>query len=67
MTRTEYGTLLGESLSNDECIRLFDTTKDELLENRYKWNQSLEVAYQEFMDNGGDDMVGDLESTEDEF
>ena len=67
MERIEYGRLLGENLSEDECMRLFGISKEDFLDDNYKWTQSLEVAYQEFMDNQmSDDMIGDYAVNEDD-
>lgn len=51
MERTEYMVMVGECLSEDECMRLFERSKDELKEGTAVWNQSLEIAYNEYCDN----------------
>ena len=55
MERTEYMVMVGECLSEDECMRLFERSKDELKEGTAVWNQSLEIAYNEYCDNEEDD------------
>lgn len=55
MERTEYMIMVGECLSEDECMRLFERSKDELKEGTAVWNQSLEIAYNEYCDNQDED------------
>lgn len=51
MERTEYMIMIGECLNEDECMRLFERSKDELKEGIAVWNQCLEIAYNEYCDN----------------
>ena len=51
MERTEYMVMVGECLDEDECMRLFERSKDELKEGTAVWNQSLEIAYNEYCYN----------------
>lgn len=49
MTRTEYARELAAALSEDECKTMFDVSREALEEGFVNWNQALEVAYQEFI------------------
>lgn len=51
MTRIEYMAMCAECLNEDECRRLFDRDRDEMLEGTAVWSQSLEIAYNEYCDN----------------
>ena len=48
-TRNEYMEMCGYCLSEEECIKLFDRTKDDLLEGTATWNEALEFAYNEWI------------------
>lgn len=49
MTRTEYARELSAALSEDECKTMFGVSREALEEGFVNWNQTLEVAYQEFV------------------
>ena len=49
MTREEYMEMCGDCLSEEECVQLFERTKQELKDGTAVWNMSLEVAYNEFV------------------
>ena len=51
MERIDYMKMCAECLSEDECRRLFDRDRDEMAEGTAVWNQSLEIAYNEYCDN----------------
>lgn len=53
MERIDYMKMCAECLSEDEC-RLFDRDRDEMAEGTAVWNQSLEIAYNEYCDNEDD-------------
>lgn len=55
MERIDYMKICAECLSEDECRRLFDRDRDEMAEGTAVWNQSLEVAYNEYCDNENGD------------
>lgn len=44
-TREEFMVLLGENLSEEECVRLFGYHKDDLLDANVKWDYNLETEY----------------------
>lgn len=54
MERIDYMKMCAECLSEDECRRLFDRDRDEMAEGTAVWNQSLEIAYNEYCDNEDD-------------
>lgn len=54
MGRIDYMEMCAECLSEDECRRLFDRDRDEMAEGTAVWNQSLEIAYNEYCDNEDD-------------
>lgn len=54
MERIDYMKMCAECLSEDECRRLFDSDRDEMAEGTAVWNQSLEIAYNEYCDNEDD-------------
>lgn len=54
MERIDYMKMCAECLSEDEC-RLFDRDRDEMAEGTAVWNQSLEIAYNEYCDNENGD------------
>ena len=59
MERIDYMKMCAECLNEDECRRLFDRNCDEMAEGTAVWNQSLEIAYNEYCDNeDGDDEDG---------
>lgn len=47
-SREEYATMLGENLSEADCVRLFCLHKDDLLDGKYDWNYNLEYSYNEY-------------------
>ena len=49
MTRTEYMKTCGECLNEEDCVRLFDRQKEDLEDGTAKWNQALEVSYNEYV------------------
>ena len=55
MERIDYMKMCAECLSEDECRRLFDRDRDEMAEGTAVWNQSLEIAYNEYCDNEDDE------------
>ncbi len=55
MERIDYMKICAECLSEDECRRLFDRDRDEMAEGIAVWNQSLEIAYNEYCDNEDED------------
>lgn len=58
MERIDYMKMCAECLNEDECRRLFDRDRDEMAEGTAVWNQSLEIAYNEYCDNEDDDEDG---------
>lgn len=58
MKRIDYMKMCAEYLSEDECRRLFDRDRDEMAEGTAVWNQSLEIAYNEYCDNEDGDEDG---------
>ena len=54
MERIDYMKMCAKCLSEDECRRLFDRDRDEMAEGTAVWNQSLEIAYNEYCDNEDD-------------
>ena len=55
MERIDYMKMCAECLNESECRRLFDRDRDEMLEGTAVWNQSLEIAYNEYCDNEDDE------------
>ncbi len=55
MERTDYMIMCAECLNEDECHRLFDRDRDEMLDGTAVWNQSLEIAYNEYCENEDED------------
>jgi hypothetical protein len=51
MDRIDYMQMAAYCLSEEDCIRLFDRTKDEMLDGSAVWNQSLECAYNDYINN----------------
>ena len=51
MERTDYMVMCAECLNEDECRRLFDRDRDEMLDGSAVWNQSLECAYNDYINN----------------
>lgn len=49
MDRTEYMQICGDCLTDEDCVRLFDRNKKDLMEDTAQWNQALEVAYNEYV------------------
>lgn len=59
MEKIDYMKMCAECLNEDECRRLFDRDRDEMAEGTAVWNQSLEIAYNEYCDNEDDDEDND--------
>ena len=55
MERIDYMKMCAECLNEDDCRRLFDRDRDEMLDGTAVWNQSLEIAYDEYCDNEDED------------
>ena len=51
-SREEYAEMVCYNISEEDILRLFGITKDEV-ENG-KWNQNLEIAYSEYLQEEGE-------------
>lgn len=63
-TRNEYMEMCGYCLSEEECMQLFNRTKDDLLEGTAVWNESLEYAYNEWV---SEEEYAETHECEDEY
>lgn len=48
ITRIDFMMAVAYSLTDEECRQLFDADRDDMFDGVAKWNQNLEVAYNEF-------------------
>lgn len=54
ITRHEFMELCGETLSEEECVNMFNIPKDRLRDGSAMWTFELEVAYNDFVDSFDD-------------
>ena len=51
MTREQYAEEIVYNLSAEEILRMFGISEEEVING--KWNQNLEIAYWEYMEEEG--------------
>ena len=50
-TRIDYMIMCAECLDDEDCKRLFNLDRDEMLDGTATWNQAIEYAYSEYVSN----------------